>query len=281
MLSVLRRGGSSAIRRSSCPTAGRRASAACRRRRVVLYFAAMSALRLAKVVLLAAATSLACSSSPPQTRSDPEENRSPVKDAGDGNRGPAPSLNKQSPSPCEDPVPTEGAECLQECPPPVTPGNDPPPRWRWFSKDDAARRKQFGCPICLPGSARILTPSGDVEVKDLAPGMTVVSLDASGRRLAARLLHVGSTPVAASHELVVIELEDGRVVRASEGHPLADGRGFGAVVAGDRVDGVSVRSVTRTAYGGDHTWDLVVDSATGLYFADGVPLASTLRAVAP
>jgi hypothetical protein len=167
---------------------------------------------------------------------------------------------------------------MQECGPPVASDNDPPPRSRWFTAEEAKNRQQFGCPICLPSSARIETPRGSVAIGEIVPGMTVVSVDETGARIAARVTYVGSAEVAASHELVVLELEDGRVVRASEGHPLAGGRTFAKIVAGDAIDGARVRSVTRVPYSGGRTWDLIVDSPTGFYVADGVVLASTLRA---
>lgn len=156
--------------------------------------------------------------------------------------------------------------------------NDPPPKSRWFTAEEAKNRQQFGCPICLPSSARIATPDGHMAIDQLVPGMTVVSVDENGARISARVTYVGSAEVAASHELVVLELDDGRAVRASEGHPLAGGRTFGKIVTGDAIDGARVRSVTRVPYAGGRTWDLIVDSPTGLYVADGVVLASTLRA---
>jgi hypothetical protein len=65
-------------------------------------------------------------------------------------------------------------------------------------------------------------------------------------------------------------------VRASPGHPLADGRPVGSVGTGDRVDGATVVSATLEAYGGGRTFDLLPDGPTGIYLADQVPLGSTL-----
>jgi hypothetical protein len=132
------------------------------------------------------------------------------------------------------------------------------------------------CPICLARGTRIASLGGDVAIEDIRSGMRIWSLDEHGRRVVATVSIVGSTPVPVSHEIVRLILDDGRVVRASPGHPLADGRALGTLRAGDRVDGARVISATRERYHGGSTFDLLPDGATGAYFADGVPLGSTL-----
>jgi Hint domain-containing protein len=133
------------------------------------------------------------------------------------------------------------------------------------------------CPICLVRGTRISTPDGEVAIEDVRAGMRLWSLDESGRRFAATVIRVGRTAVPATHQVVRLVLDDGRVVVASPGHPLAGGRRFGTIRAGDQVDGARVVSATRAAYDGGFTFDLLPDGPTGIYVADGVPLASTLR----
>jgi hypothetical protein len=132
------------------------------------------------------------------------------------------------------------------------------------------------CPICLAVATRIATPDGDVAVEDVRLGMTVWSVDPHGRRVAAVVIRIGRTPVPAWHEVVRLELADGRVVRASPGHPLADGRLLGSLVPGDAVDGSVVATADRARYQGGFTYDLRTSSASGAYIADGVVLGSTL-----
>ena len=132
------------------------------------------------------------------------------------------------------------------------------------------------CPICLARGTHIATPDGPIAVEDIRVGMRVWSTDGNGRRIVATVVQVGQTPVPASHEVVRLALNDGRVVRASAGHPLADGRLIGIITAGDRVDGATVVSVTLEPYAGGSTFDLLTDSASHVYFADGIPLGSTL-----
>jgi hypothetical protein len=135
--------------------------------------------------------------------------------------------------------------------------------------------KIYPCPICLPAGTRIATPLGDVRVEDVRVGLVIWSRDALGRPVPARVAVVGSTPVF-GHHLVRLRLADGRVVAASAGHPAADGRHLGEFRAGDALDGSKVVDATTISYPGDKTYDLRPDSASGVYFADGVALASTL-----
>jgi hypothetical protein len=132
------------------------------------------------------------------------------------------------------------------------------------------------CPICLARGTRIATPLGEVAVEDVWVGMRVWSIDEAGRRVVATVVLIGQTPVPASHEVVRLALDDGRVLRASPGHPLADGRLLATIRPGDTVDGATVVSATLDAYDGGSTFDLMTDSPRGGYIADGIPLRSTL-----
>jgi len=142
-------------------------------------------------------------------------------------------------------------------------------------------RQQAGppqCPICLALGTRIATPTGETAVQDLRIGDVVWTLDPSGARVSAPLIAVGSTPVPASHIVVRVALDDGRVVYVSPGHLTADGRHIGDLAAGDTLDGARIASVDRVAYAGGATYDILPAGATGFYWANGVLLGSTLRA---
>ena len=135
------------------------------------------------------------------------------------------------------------------------------------------------CPICLARGTRIATPDGEIAIEALRVGMRVWSVDANGRRFVATVDRVGQTWVAPSHQVVRLALDDGRVVRASPGHPLADGRSLGEVRVGDKVDGAIVVSVKLEQYDGGSTFDLRPSGPTGVYLADGIALGSTLGAI--
>lgn len=133
------------------------------------------------------------------------------------------------------------------------------------------------CPICLARGTRIATPAGDVPIEMIREGTQVWSIDRAGRRVVATVLRIGRTPVPATHQMVRLVLDDARVVHASPGHPLADGRLLAAIRTGDLVDGATVTSASLEPYDGGWTFDLLPDGPTGSYIADGIRLGSTLR----
>lgn len=132
-----------------------------------------------------------------------------------------------------------------------------------------------GCPICLAASALIDTPDGPISVTRLRSGMSVWTQDRLGHRQVAVVIRVGSMPAPAGHSVVHLMLADGREVLVSPGHPTADGRHVGDLRPGDTLDGSVILAADRTPYVGS-TYDLLPSGPTGLYWANGVLLASTL-----
>jgi hypothetical protein len=132
------------------------------------------------------------------------------------------------------------------------------------------------CPICLARGTNIATPLGDVVVEALRPGDPVWTLDRLGRRVAAVVVQVGSMPVPPGHQVVRLVLADGRAVLVSPGHPLPDGRPVAALERGDRYDWSVVVSADRIPYDGGRTFDLLPSKGTGIYWANGIELGSTL-----
>jgi hypothetical protein len=133
------------------------------------------------------------------------------------------------------------------------------------------------CPICLARGTNIATPRGDVAVEELRAGDVVWTLDDRGVRVPAPLVAVGSMTVPATHEIVRLVLSDGRAVDVSPGHPTSDGRAVGDLGVGDALDGATVVWMERVRYAGGATFDVLPASASGVYWANGVLLGSTLR----
>jgi hypothetical protein len=138
--------------------------------------------------------------------------------------------------------------------------------WRW---------EQGNCPICAAPDTPVATPLGARAIAALRAGDLVYSVDGAAI-VAVPLLRVGKTRVA-SHHVVRVELDDGSVLEISPGHPTADGRRFGDLVVGDRLDeGHGVVSVALVPYRFDATYDILPASSSGTYFADGALIGSTL-----
>ena len=132
------------------------------------------------------------------------------------------------------------------------------------------------CPICLARGTKIATPVGEIAVEALRSGDPVWTLDASGRRVASTIVQVGSTPVPPTHRVVRLQLADGRLVLVSPGHPLQDGRPVASLGVGDTYDGSVVTSADLAPYDGGRTFDVLPAGDTGVYWANGIELGSTL-----
>jgi hypothetical protein len=132
------------------------------------------------------------------------------------------------------------------------------------------------CPICLAAGTQIDTPNGPVAVEDLNIGDNVWTVDTTAKRISVAILKVGSIAAPVDHQIVHIILEDGREVRASPGHPTADGRVLGDLIIGDMLDGSRIESLERVSYDQPFTYDLLPSGGTGLYWANGILVGSTL-----
>ena len=137
------------------------------------------------------------------------------------------------------------------------------------------------CPICLAAGTLIDTPGGPVAVQELRAGMVIWTVGASGARTAAVVLRTGSVPVPEGFALVRLRLEDGRQLVASPGHPLADDRPLGDLLAGEMLDGARVLAVERVPPASPLTYDVLPAGGTGLYWANGILVRSTLATRAP
>jgi hypothetical protein len=133
------------------------------------------------------------------------------------------------------------------------------------------------CPICLSEGTLIDTPTGSVPVEQIRQGMTVWTVDGSGKRVTALVAETSRTPVPLSFQMVKITLQGGRTVTASPGHPSADLKAIGEYRVGDSLDGSQVIAVGTVDYNGGATYDLLPSGATGLYYANEILLGSTLK----
>ncbi len=132
------------------------------------------------------------------------------------------------------------------------------------------------CPICLAQGTRIDTPNGPVSVQELQEGDAVYTENTQGKRIEGVVLKVTRRNAQPGQKIVHIVLDDGRQAWISAGHPLPDGRTIGQISVGDKIDGATVTNVDLKPYETEATYDLLPDGFTGVYWANGIPVKSTL-----
>ena len=120
------------------------------------------------------------------------------------------------------------------------------------------------------------TPGGAVRVEDLKVGEPVWTQDEAGRRVIGSILQTGHVKVPSTHQMIHITLNDGRELWVSPGHPTADGRKMGNLRKGETLDGSQIASVEKVPYNQTFTFDLLPSGATSYYWANGIPMGSTL-----
>lgn len=135
-----------------------------------------------------------------------------------------------------------------------------------------------GCPICLLARTRIATPGGEVPVQALRPGDTVWTAAPGGARVAAPLLRVDHVVIPPLQLFVHLKLTDGRELFASPGHPTVGGRRLAELARGDTLAGTRVRAAGRVVLRDTITYDILPAGGSGAYWANGIPLGSTLAA---
>ncbi len=129
---------------------------------------------------------------------------------------------------------------------------------------------------CNSPQTMITTPSGYATILSLKIGDTVLS----GDQKPVRILAVSKVR-AGKHSVCHIVFDDGTVIEISPKHPLADGRLFGDLQAGDRVNGKSVVINEMIPYTFEYTYDILPDSPSGTYFVNGIEIASTMKQAWP
>jgi hypothetical protein len=169
------------------------------------------------------------------------------------------------PNPCDPESPTTGvddecAECaLSLCGAELCRASD--------SEVQCVRR-------CNSPDTPIATPDGERPIVSLRDGDLVYSVH-EGRVTTVPILALRRLP-AKQHEVVRVELENGRVLEISGSHPTADGRQFADLRTGELLGTQRILTSELVPYGHDYTYDILPASDSGTYFAGGALIGSTL-----
>ena len=121
----------------------------------------------------------------------------------------------------------------------------------------------------------IATPGGERSIADLVVGDLVYSAE-GGALAVVPIAEIHRTWVGGEHRMVRVELDTGRVLEISPGHPTADGRFFSDLRPGDWLDGARVVTAELVPYAHDYTYDVLPASDTATYVAGGALIGSTL-----
>ncbi len=136
------------------------------------------------------------------------------------------------------------------------------------------------CPTCKCAArgTRIATPTGEVPIESLTRGSTVLSMH-HGRLQPVRVVATHREP-AANHVVLEVLLASGRRLSMSPRHPTPRGtRGgrFEDLAPGDRLGDEEIVTLARRLYDGAFTYDILPESDTGTYLAEGALVGTTLK----
>ena len=134
-----------------------------------------------------------------------------------------------------------------------------------------------GCPICLSADTQIDTPDGKINVKDIQDGATVLSVDNNQDVIQSKIIKINKVFVGNAHRMIDLKMSDGRELFVSPNHPTYDGRVIANLKVGETYDGSTVESIELVPYKYQYTYDILPDSFTGDYFANGILVGSTLK----
>ena len=127
---------------------------------------------------------------------------------------------------------------------------------------------------CASPDSLIATPSGQRPIADLQVGDLVYSMHA-GELVTVPIAKVQRVPQR-NHRVVQLTFVGGARIEMSASHPLADGRNFGELKAGQIVDGATLAAVRVIPYQHDATYDILPQSDSGTYFASGMLVGTTM-----
>lgn len=180
-------------------------------------------------------------------------------------------VDPNPPCPCTQSQLNAGYQCVLGCGSPVTLVNET------RSYVCLPPGTDLKCPICLSQNTKINTPHGQINVQDLKVGDLVFTVDNQGKTVAGPIKKISQTPVPPTHQVLHLVLSDGRQLNVSPHHPDIFDRDLALLKPGDVYDSAKIISNNLFPYPYSATYDLLPDSASGIYFANSIPVKSTLK----
>lgn len=179
-------------------------------------------------------------------------------------------IGRQCNGPSDISCPTD-YKCVQKCGPPVPRGNDSHPGYSCQLKG-----YQRACPICLASNTAISTPHEEINVRAIKAGMKVWSVGENREKVESTVIKIAKTLAPSTHNVMHLVFSDGRELWVSPDHSTADGKLVSDLKVGGFYDGAEITVAELVSYWDNATYDILPDTASGLYWANGVLLKSTL-----
>ena len=132
---------------------------------------------------------------------------------------------------------------------------------------------------CLSPSTNINTQHGHIPIRKLKKGMLVWTLDSTGKKILKPISKLSKIHAQKGHLATRIVFADRRTITASLGHPTIANTTLANLIVGVSYDDTIVVENTIITYRNKYTYDLLVDGETGFYFANNIPLGSTLKSL--
>ena len=127
-------------------------------------------------------------------------------------------------------------------------------------------------PLCLSPDTRIKTPGIQKRIADIKVGDKVISENSEVVKVK-KIVQVK----AKRHKILRVTFNDATVLEVSPGHPIGNGEEFNDLKVGRYLDGRMVIKIKKIPYYYQYTYDILPDSKSGKYYANGILVGSTLR----
>lgn len=126
----------------------------------------------------------------------------------------------------------------------------------------------------LSNETRISTPDLDVLISEIMAGDLILTDDQE-----AVLVKAVSKKELKDQKLWRVTFSDAIYLEGTANHLTADGKRFGNLMIGDYVDGRQVIEKNLVPYPYKYVYDILPDSKSASYYANGILVKSTLRGV--
>jgi len=113
-------------------------------------------------------------------------------------------------------------------------------------------------------------------VAELKIGDIIYTTNKLGQRVEAPIINKDSVKVTADHQLIDIILEDGRRIKCTPDHPNRDYSLMSSLRIGHYLEGSEIIEISYENYTQPYTFDILPAGETGIYWANGIRLGSTL-----